>query len=98
MIKSKYLFITICISVCLLMSSCYVHKSVVGAGAYKDIEAKAWNHYLLFGLIPVRVADTKDMAEGAIDYTIRTSHTIPNRFLSLLTLGIWTTTTTTVSQ
>ena len=96
--KSKSLLVTCTICICLLMSSCYSHKNIVGSGAYKDIETTKWNHYVLFGLIPVKVHDTKDMAEGAIDYTIYTRQTVPNWILTFVTFGIWAPTTTTVSQ
>ena len=52
---------------------CMKHVHTVGVGqkgAAPPIKARQW--YLLWGLIPIGEVDSKDLAGGATDYTIRT--------------------------
>jgi len=81
----------------LALSSCYSYKSVVGVGAYGNNNTSVWNHYLVYGLIPVSVSDSKDMAGNRRNYTVRTRQTVLNYIISLVTFGIYTPTTTTVT-
>lgn len=85
------------LSISIFFSSCYSYKSVVGAGAYGDIKKSAWNHYLIYGLIPVHVSDSKDMSQNKQDYTVYTRQTVLNFLASFVTLGIYAPTTTTVT-
>lgn len=56
------------------------------------------NHYVIGGLGAVKVSDSKAMAGGAKDYTIKTEQTFIDGLLSVLTFGIYTPTTTTVTK
>lgn len=82
----------------LLLSSCYSYRSVVGEGAKGRSEVTKWNHYLIVGLAPVGVSDSKSMANGATDYEVFTRQTFVNGLVSALTVGIYTPTTTTVTK
>lgn len=81
-----------------LLTSCYSYKSVVGKGAQGKTEVTKWNHYLIGGLAPIGVSDSKKMAGGAKNYTIHTRQTFINGLVSALTWGIYTPTTTTVTK
>ncbi|MBI0401272.1 Bor family protein [Cyclobacterium marinum] len=81
-----------------LMTSCYTYTSVVGEGAQGNKETTVWNHYVVYGLAPVAVSDSKEMAGGAENYEVKTEQTFVNGLISALTFGIYTPTTTTVKR
>jgi hypothetical protein len=81
-----------------LFTSCYTYTSVVGEGAKGNQEVTKWNHYVIYGLAPVGVSDSKAMADGATDYTVTTSQSFVNGLISGLTFGLYTPTTTTVKK
>ncbi|WP_282039148.1 Bor family protein [Saccharicrinis aurantiacus] len=81
-----------------LMSSCYTYTSVVGDGAQGSKEVTEWNHYVIFGLAPVGVSNSKDMAGDSEDYEVTTTQTFVNGLVSAVTFGIYTPTTTTVKK
>jgi hypothetical protein len=82
----------------LLLTSCYTYTSVVGSGAQGNQQITKWNHYVVYGLAPVGVSDSKQMADGAENYTVFTRQTFVNGLVSALTFGIYTPTTTTVTK
>lgn len=82
----------------ILLTSCYTYTSVVGEGPKGNQEVTEWNHYILFGLAPVGVSDSKAMAGGATDYSVFTRQTFVNGLVAGLTFGIYTPTTTTVKK
>ena len=82
---------------CLLVS-CYSYTSVVGEGAKGNQQITKWNHYVIEGLAPVGVSDSKAMAGGAKDYTVHTRMTFVNGLIGAITWGIYTPTTTTVTK
>ena len=49
----------------MLLTSCYSYTSVVGSGAQGSNETTSWNHYVIFGLAPVGVSSSKQMAGEA---------------------------------
>ena len=81
-----------------LLSSCYSYTSVVGKGAKGNTQVTQWNHYVIGGLAPVGVSDSKQMAGGAQDYTIFTRQSFVNGLIAGITFGIYTPTTTTVTK
>ena len=81
-----------------LLTSCYTYTSVVGEGAKGNQEVTKWNHYIIYGLAPVGVSDSKAMAGGATNYTVTTRQTFVNGLVSGTTFGIYTPTTTTVTK
>lgn len=81
-----------------LLTSCYSYTSVVGEGAKGNQEVTKWNHYVIYGLAPVGVSDSKAMAAGATDYTVTTRQSFVNGLVSGLTFGLYSPTTTTVTK
>jgi hypothetical protein len=86
------------IVVAMTLSSCYCYTSVVGKGAQGNHQVTKWNHYLIYGLAPVGVSDSKQMADGATDYEVFTRQSFVNGLISGITFGIYTPTTTTVTK
>ncbi len=82
----------------MVLTSCYSYTSVVGNGAQGNSQVSKKNHYIIGGLAPISVSDSKEMAGGAKDYTIKTEQTFIDGLLSALTWGIYTPTTTTVTK
>lgn len=98
MIKKSMKMMAIVFTSSILLTSCYSYTSVVGDGAQGKDESTEWNHYVIYGLAPVGVSDSKQMAEGAEDYTVHTRQSFVNGLVSALTFGIYTPTTTTVTK
>jgi len=86
------------IVVAVTLNSCYPYTSIVGKGAQGHQEVTKWNHYIIFGLAPVGVSDSKQMAGDATDYTVFTRESFVNGLVSGITFGIYTPTTTTVTK
>lgn len=84
------------VALCVLMTSCYSYTSVVGTGSQGNNEVTKWNHYLIGGLAPVGVSDSKAMSIGADNYTVHTRHSFVNGLVNFITFGIYSPTTTTV--
>jgi hypothetical protein len=82
----------------MLLTSCYSYTSIVGNGAQGSNETTEWNHYVIYGLAPVGVSNSKQMAGGADDYTVHTRQSFVNGLISAITFGIYTPTTTTVTK
>lgn len=82
----------------ILLTSCYSHTMHVGEGAQGTISETQWNHYIIYGLVPVGVSNTNEMASGAKNYTIHTRHSFVNGLLNALTFGLYSPTTTTVTR
>lgn len=98
MIKKSMKMMTVIFAVSMLLTSCYSYTSVVGSGAQGNSQTTKWNHYVIYGLAPVGVSDSKQMADGAQNYTVHTRHSFVNGLVSALTFGIYTPTTTTVTK
>ncbi|WP_298364226.1 Bor family protein [uncultured Lutibacter sp.] len=98
MIKKSMKMMTIVFASSMLLSSCYSYTSVVGDGAKGNSQTTQWNHYVVYGLAPVGVSNSKQMANGAKDYTVTTRQSFVNGLVSALTFGIYTPTTTTVTK
>ncbi|AJR03960.1 Bor family protein [Siansivirga zeaxanthinifaciens] len=88
--------LTVAFAASILLTSCYSYTSVVGKGAQGNTEITKWNHYLIDGLAPVAVSDSKQMANGSENYTVFTRQSFVNGLVSVLTFGIYSPTTTTV--
>lgn len=98
MFKNSVKMMAIVLTSSMLLTSCYSYTSVVGEGAQGNKETTEWNHYVIFGLAPVGVSDSKQMADGAEDYSIHTRQSFVNGLISAVTFGIYTPTTTTVTK
>jgi len=98
MIKKSMKMVAIVFATSMLLTSCYSYTSVVGNGAQGNSQTTKWNHYVIYGLAPVGVSDSKQMANGAENYTVHTRQSFVNGLVSALTFGIYTPTTTTVTK
>ncbi|WP_108170720.1 Bor family protein [Christiangramia gaetbulicola] len=98
MIKKSVKMMTILFASSMLLTSCYSYTSVVGEGAQGNNETTKWNHYVVYGLAPVGVSDSKEMAGDAENYTVHTRQSFVNGLVSALTFGLYSPTTTTVTK
>jgi hypothetical protein len=98
MIKNSMKTMAILFASTMLLTSCYSYTSVVGEGAKGNSQTTQWNHYVVYGLAPVGVSNSKQMANGAKDYTVHTRQSFVNGLVSGLTFGLYTPTTTTVTK
>ncbi|RZP17559.1 MAG: hypothetical protein EVA38_01460 [Flavobacteriales bacterium] len=98
MIKKTMKIMTVVFAASMLLSSCYSYTSVVGKGAQGNSQTTEWNHYVIYGLAPVGVSDSKQMADGAENYSVHTRQSFVNGLVSAITFGIYTPTTTTVTK
>ncbi len=98
MIKKTTKVMAVAFAAAMLLTSCYSYTSVVGNGAQGNSQTTKWNHYVVYGLAPVGVSDSKQMADGAENYTVHTRQSFVNGLVSALTFGIYTPTTTTVTK
>ncbi len=90
--------VTVAFAASILLTSCYSYTSVVGKGAQGNSQTTKWNHYVIYGLAPVGVSDSKQMADGAENYTVHTRQSFVNGLVSAITFGIYSPTTTTVTK
>lgn len=81
-----------------LLSSCYTLTYSVGNGPQKGIEKMEKNHYFVYGLAAGKTSDPTKMAADVTDYEVTVSHTFIDGLLNVLTFGIYTPTTTTVTK
>ena len=98
MIKKSIKMAALLFAASMLLTSCYSYTSVVGSGAQGNSETTEWNHYLICGLAPVGVSDSKQMAEGAENYTVHTRQSFVNGLISAVTCGIYAPSITTVTK
>lgn len=98
MIKNSTKMMAAVFASAMLLTSCYSYTSVVGKGAQGNSQTTEWNHYVIYGLAPVGVSDSKAMANGAEDYTVHTRQSFVNGLISAITFGIYTPSTTTVTK
>jgi len=98
MIKNSMKMMAILFASSMLLTSCYSYTSVVGDGGKGNSQTTKWNHYVVYGLAPIGVSDSKQMANGAKDYTVHTRQSFVNGLVSALTFGIYTPTITTVTK
>lgn len=96
--KRTFKALTVVFSMSMMLTSCYTYTSVVGKGAQGNGQVTRWNHYLIEGLAPIKISDSKSMAGGAVDYTVHTRQTFVNGLIAGITFGIYTPTTTTVKK
>jgi hypothetical protein len=86
------------LSLLVAMSSCYTHKFVVGDGPQSGVEVTGKNNFFVYGLIPGKVSDPQALADNAADFEMTESMTFVDGLLGVITLGIYTPTTTTIKK
>ncbi len=96
--KKVVLNLAFLFAISFLMTSCYTLSYSVGEGAKTGVEVKEKNHYLIFGLAPVKTSDPTKMAGEAKNYTVTTKHSFVDGLLNAITGGIYTPTTTIVKK
>jgi hypothetical protein len=71
-----------------LLSSCMSLTHVVGSGASSGVitEKKQW--YALWGLVPINQVDSKAMADGASNYTIKSKVKFVDYVISAFTSAV----------
>lgn len=97
--KKTLLSLSIILMSCTL-TSCFNTKIVCGEITTKTPVVKVnsvWNHHFIYGLVPGMNAksEAKNFVEDANNYVIKTHQSFANGFISCLTFGIYTPTTTT---
>ena len=78
------------------MASCYTLTYTVGDGSKTGEVIKKKNHYLVYGLAPLKMSDPTKMAGDAKNYDVTINHTFVDGLLNVLTSGLYTPTTTIV--
>ncbi len=81
-----------------MLSSCYTYTYMVGSGPQTNVEVKEKNHYVIYGLAPIKTSDPIKMAGGVANYQVTIQHTFIDGLLQAITFGIYTPTTTTVKK
>ena len=82
----------------LFVTSCFTYTFSVGDGPQSGVEVVERNHYLIYGLAPIKTSDPVQMAGGAKDYEVKVEHTFIDGLLNAITGGLYTPTTTTVKK
>lgn len=67
------------------LSSCFTMEHTVGSGAQGATTEQARQWYVLWGLVPLNDVDSKQMAGGATDYTIKTEQSFVDKVIGLFT-------------
>ncbi|WP_028296388.1 Bor family protein [Olivibacter sitiensis] len=82
----------------MLMTSCYTYTYTVGSGPKSGQEVKAKNHYLIYGLAPLKTTSPVVLAGDSKDYEVTLQHTFVDGLINAITFGIYNPTTTTVKK
>lgn len=86
--------VTMIFAVTLLLTSCAAHVHTVGNGAQSSQTTQKKQWYALWGLVPINSVDSKAMANGAKNYTIKTEQSfidgVINVFAGIITVNVRT--------
>ena len=96
--KKGLLKLSLIFAVAIMMTSCYTFTATVGNGPQTGTKIVAHNHYLIDGLAPISTANTKELVGDAKDYSITVSQSFIDGFLKVLTGGLYTPTTVTITK
>jgi hypothetical protein len=96
--KKNLLKLAFVVALAMTMTSCYTFTATVGKGPQTGTKVVAHNHYVIAGLAPISTANTKELAGDAKDYSITVTHSFIDGLLNMLTGGIYTPTTVTVTK
>lgn len=69
----------------LLYSGCFTNIHTVGDGGSGTNEVQKRQWYILWGLVPLNVLETSEMAGDAENYTIKTEHTFLDGVIGIVT-------------
>ena len=84
--KKIVLLITVVAVLTLVGCSTNIHQIGKGAQGDQIMEARQW--YILFGLVPLNEVDTNQMADGAMDYEIKTEQNALDIIMNMFTSAI----------
>jgi PBP1b-binding outer membrane lipoprotein LpoB len=91
--KAKKSFLAIILLV-FLLSSCMTLTHVVGNGGSSGVATEQKQWYALWGLVPINQVDSKAMAGGATNYTIKSQvkflDYVISAFTSIVTINLQT--------
>jgi hypothetical protein len=68
-----------------MLSSCMTLTHVVGNGGSSGVATEKKQWYALWGLVPVNTVETKEMAGGATNYTIKSQVKFVDYVISVFT-------------
>lgn len=96
----KLFFVLLSCMICILMSSCYNTRIIVGDVNPREslvMINKEWNHHLIFGLVPLDNATMKaaEYTNQYPNYVVKTNMSFLNMVVSEITFGIYAPTQTT---
>ena len=96
--KKLFLNLALVVGLSLFLTSCYTYTFTVGDGPQTGVTVTEKNHYLIYGLAPLKTSDPSTMAGGASNYEVTIQHTFIDGLLNAITWGIYTPTTTKVTR
>jgi hypothetical protein len=96
--KKKLMKLVLVAGIAVTMTSCYTFTATVGNGPQTGTTIVAHNHYLIAGLAPISTANTQALAGDAKDYSITVKHSFIDGLLNVLTGGIYSPTTVTITK
>lgn len=79
---SKYFTIAL---VSFMLVGCMSHSHVVGTGGSGTSTEEARQWYVLFGLVPINDVDTKQLAGGSANYTVKTQQSFLDVVINIFT-------------
>jgi hypothetical protein len=71
-----------------LLTSCMSLTHVVGSGASSAVSTEKKQWYALWGLVPINQVDSKTMADGASNYTIKSKVKFVDYVISAFTSAV----------
>jgi hypothetical protein len=96
--KKSLLKLSLIFAIAVMMTSCYTFTATIGNGPQTGTKIVSHNHYLINGLAPISTANIKELVGDTKDYSITVSHSFIDGFLAMLTSGIYTPTTVTITK
>ena len=96
--KKSFLNFVAIVGLSVVLTSCFSQTYTVGNGAKTGVTVKEKNHFLALGLIPIDTASPTEMAGESKDYTVNNQQSFVDGFLGLLTFGIYTPSSTSVTK
>ena len=71
--------------IAVVMTSCFTQEHVVGKGASGTEAASQRQWFALWGLVPINTVDSKSLAGGATNYTIKTEESFIDGIIGIFT-------------
>jgi hypothetical protein len=96
--KKQFFAISMFAMMSFSLGSCYTMTYSVGTGSQSGEKVKAKNHYLIYGLAPLKTQDPTKMAGNTANYDVKISHSFLDGLIAALTGGFYTPTTVTIRK